>query len=57
MNAAVVFPDGRQFLQLTDASGQWRDMDGSHLEYVRVEHVTYAPTLGEQYLVQRGVAK
>lgn len=51
----IVFPDGRQFVPLTDQTGQWRALDGSHLAYIRVEHVEYAPTLGEEYLKQRGV--
>lgn len=57
MNATAVFPDGRQFVQLTNASGQWRNIDGSHDFYVTIEHVEYQPTLGEQWLAQRGVAK
>lgn len=52
----VVFPDGRQFVQLTADRGQWRDINGIHLSYVVVEQVTYASTLGEQFLIQRGIA-
>lgn len=50
----IVFPDGRQFVPLTDRTGQWRELDGSHRSYVPVEHIEYAPTLGEEYLKQRG---
>jgi len=53
----IIFPDGRQFVQLTPDTGQWRDLGGFHLAYVTVEAVEYAPTLGEQYLRQRGLQK
>lgn len=44
-----------QFIPLTPATGQWRDLDGNHVAYTTVEQVEYYPTLGEQFLNQRGV--
>lgn len=52
-----IFPDGRQFVMLSSTTGQWRDINGAHVSYATVERVEYQPTLGEQYLHQRGIAR
>lgn len=49
-------PNGVQLI-VTPHAAQVRELDGTHRWYIPHEHVAYAPTLGEQYLQQRGVQK
>jgi hypothetical protein len=56
MNDTYTLADGRQLI-VTPRSAALRDINGNHLAYIPHEHVEYAPTVGEQYLMQRGVSK
>lgn len=51
-----VLPDGRQLHVLTEETYKLTDMGSVILHYGRIEHVSYAPSLGEQYLQQRAQA-
>jgi hypothetical protein len=54
------FPNGRVAVIIepapTKPTVQWQDMDGNITGWGDIQNVEYAPTLGEQFLVQRGVA-
>lgn len=55
MNARHVHPDGRVFEELNADTGAFKvtDMAGRLVGYTHAEHVTYLPTLAEQFMASR----
>jgi hypothetical protein len=53
MEPTYDFGPGRRLLLLSDKSAKWVDLNGQHIAYATVEHVTYQPTLAGQYAAQR----